>query len=81
MAFIATGNYLIAAVKTQAGRNSFIATCLKLTEPWPGGGGQWAEKLGMEVGVINCLVAVVVTESVSIVLLWLLELGVTRHGL
>ena len=41
-------------------------------------------KLGTEVGVNSCLVALIATESVSIALSWLLlppEVGVNRHGL
>ena len=40
-------------------------------------------KLGTEVGVNSCLVALVARESVSIALSWLLlppEVGVNRHG-
>ena len=40
-------------------------------------------KLGTEVGVNSCLVALIATESVSIALSWLLlppEVGVNRHG-
>ena len=54
-----------------------------MTGLYPGGEHEVGRKAGTEVGVNNCLVALIANESVSIALSRLLlppEVGVNRHG-